>query len=458
MGNAYKVLILVLVCVLSFGCSHRKKPEESYADYERFRQSYAGYADLGGDWDWTEENDPTVSGKVLRRAHSAIGTPYVWGGVKPGGFDCSGLVQWAYRGAGVRLPRTAAEQKEVGFAIRDLSQMRPGDIVAFRRSHGGYHTGIYIGDGKFIHAPRTNTRVRIESMESGFFKTHFIGARRVDMSKGSMALAQASEEADREYRRDRAAREREERAERRRERDRDRDEARSSRRDRDRDEARSSRRDRNRDRNEARSSRRGRDRDRDEARSSRRDRDKDEARGSRRGRDRDRDEARSSRRDRDRDEARGSRRGRDRDRDEARSSRRDRDRDEARSSRKDRGRDRDRDEARSSRRDRDRDEARSSRGGRDRDEARGSGKDPSRDRSKDKDEVRSSSQKRGAGSPSGRQDQKKDKDVRKSDQKKPVASGGRAQNGKGAEQQGKRQRREITVVPAGKGSKKTGKK
>jgi hypothetical protein len=446
MGNAYKVLILVLVCVLSFGCSHRKKPEESYADYERFRQSYAGYADLGGDWDWTEENDPTVSGKVLRRAHSAIGTPYVWGGVKPGGFDCSGLVQWAYRGAGVRLPRTAAEQKEVGFAIRDLSQMRPGDIVAFRRSHGGYHTGIYIGDGKFIHAPRTNTRVRIESMESGFFKTHFIGARRVDMSKGSMALAQASEEADREYRRDRAAREREERAERRRERDRDRDEARSS------------RRDRNRDRDEARSSRRGRDRDRDEARSSRRDRDKDEARGSRRGRDRDRDEARSSRRDRDRDEARGSRRGRDRDRDEARSSRRDRDRDEARSSRKDRGRDRDRDEARSSRRDRDRDEARSSRGGRDRDEARGSGKDPSRDRSKDKDEVRSSSQKRGAGSPSGRQDQKKDKDVRKSDQKKPVASGGRAQNGKGAEQQGKRQRREITVVPAGKGSKKTGKK
>ena len=362
MGNAYKVLILVLVCVLSFGCSHKKKPEESYADYERFRQSYAGYADLGGDWDWTEENDPTVSGKVLRRAHSAIGTPYVWGGVRPGGFDCSGLVQWAYRGAGARLPRTAAEQKEVCFAIRDLSQMRPGDIVAFRRSHGGYHTGIYIGDGKFIHAPRTNTRVRIESMESGFFKTHFIGARRVDMSKGSMALAQASEEADREYRRERAAREREERAERRRERDRDRDEARSSRRD----------------------------------------------------RDRDRDEARSSRR----------------------------------------GRDRDRDEARSSRRDRDRDEARSSRGGRDRDEARGSGKDRSRDR----DEARSSSQKRGAASPSGRQDQKKDKDVRKSDQKKPAASGSRAQSGKGAEQQGKRQRREITVVPAGKGSKKAGKK
>ncbi len=387
MDNAYKVLILVLVCVLSFGCSHRKKPEDSYADYERFRQSYAGYADLGGDWDWTEENDPTVSGKVLRRAHSAIGTPYVWGGVKPGGFDCSGLVQWAYRGAGVRLPRTAAEQKEVGFAIRDLSQMRPGDIVAFRRAHGGYHTGIYIGDGKFIHAPRTNTRVRIESMESGFFKTHFVGARRVDMSKGSLALARASEEADREYRRSKSSREREERAER----------------------------------------RRGRDRDRDEARSSRRDRDRDEARGSRRGRDRDRDEARSSRRDRDRD------------RDDARSSRR--------------GRDRDRDEARSSRRDRDRDEARGSRGGRDRDEARGSGKERSRDR----DEARSSSQRRGSSSAPGRSE-KKDKDARRSDQNKPGASAGRSQGGKGAEQQGKRQRREITVVPAGRSSKKTGKK
>ena len=139
-------------------------------------------------------NGKKETGGVTGRAHSAIGTPYVPGGRNPGGFDCSGLVQWAYKGAGVTLPRTAQEQSRVGYAVTDRSKMRAGDIVSFRRRDGGYHTGIYLGGGRFIHAPRPNAKVRVESLDTDFFRKTFIGARRVDMGKGDpAALAQARE-------------------------------------------------------------------------------------------------------------------------------------------------------------------------------------------------------------------------------------------------------------------------
>ena len=97
MGTKYKVLVLLLLCVLSFGCAHKKSPavDDAAAQYERYKALYGANGDMeGGDWDWGE-NDPSVSGQVLRRAHNALGTPYVWGGEHPGGFDCSGLAQWA---------------------------------------------------------------------------------------------------------------------------------------------------------------------------------------------------------------------------------------------------------------------------------------------------------------------------------------------------------------------------
>lgn len=206
MGTKYKVLVLLLLCVLSFGCAHKKSPavDDAAAQYERYKALYGANGDMeGGDWDWGE-NDPSVSGQVLRRAHNALGTPYVWGGEHPGGFDCSGLVQWAYRGAGVKLPRTAQEQSSVGFKIRDVSKMRAGDIVAFRRRDGGYHTGIYIGSGMFIHAPKRHSRVQVESLDSDWYSTHFIGARRVNMGSGDAAVAEASRIADEENAREEA--------------------------------------------------------------------------------------------------------------------------------------------------------------------------------------------------------------------------------------------------------------
>ena len=210
MRNRFALLALLVVCLAMVGCASKKKETQqqldpSVAQYERFRQNYdaALKPDLDDELIFDNGTLPKgnagTTGVVLQRAHKALGTPYVFGGTRPGGFDCSGLVQWAYKGAGIKLPRTAREQSQTGYRIKDRSKMRAGDIVAFRRSRGGYHTGIYLGDGKFIHAPRRNTRVRIESMETGYFARNFIGARRVDTSKSNTALAEATREQDKKY-------------------------------------------------------------------------------------------------------------------------------------------------------------------------------------------------------------------------------------------------------------------
>ena len=144
------------------------------------------------------ENNPVTGKQLVRKAKSAIGTPYVFGGSAPGGFDCSGLVKWAYNSVGVNLPRTAREQAAVGKNVKDVKDMRAGDIVAFRHPKRGYHTGIYVGDGKFVHSPRKRTTVRINSLSDPYFKSTLLGARRVTLD-GSENLIAQSEGRLREY-------------------------------------------------------------------------------------------------------------------------------------------------------------------------------------------------------------------------------------------------------------------
>jgi cell wall-associated NlpC family hydrolase len=99
--------------------------------------------------------------KILRAARSQIGVPYVWGGETPGrGFDCSGLVQWAFRKAGFKLPRTTSGQIAAGRPIR-LSEIGPTDLVF---THGGGHVSIYVGGGRLINAPYTGARVRLRAL------------------------------------------------------------------------------------------------------------------------------------------------------------------------------------------------------------------------------------------------------------------------------------------------------
>ncbi|MCX4551586.1 NlpC/P60 family protein [Streptomyces sp. NBC_01267] len=92
-------------------------------------------------------------------ARSAVGRPYVWGANGPSGFDCSGLMQWAYAHAGVALPRTSQEQRYAGQRI-PLSQARPGDLVVYRSDAS--HVAMYVGNGQVVHAPHPGATVRYD--------------------------------------------------------------------------------------------------------------------------------------------------------------------------------------------------------------------------------------------------------------------------------------------------------
>ncbi|MEU7424011.1 NlpC/P60 family protein [Streptomyces sp. NPDC040750] len=96
---------------------------------------------------------------ALAAARAALGRPYVWGANGPSGFDCSGLMQWAYAHAGVHLPRTSQEQRFAGRQV-PLSQARPGDLVVYRSDAS--HVGMYVGHGQVIHAPYPGAPVRYD--------------------------------------------------------------------------------------------------------------------------------------------------------------------------------------------------------------------------------------------------------------------------------------------------------
>jgi cell wall-associated NlpC family hydrolase len=116
---------------------------------------------------------PSQYSGVVGVAMSQIGTPYQWAGASPGGFDCSGLVMYAYSKMGVSLPHSSYAMWNVGTAVPE-SQLEPGDIVFF---NGLGHVGIYIGGGEYVHAPHTGTVVQVSSLDAS---GDYVGARRVN--------------------------------------------------------------------------------------------------------------------------------------------------------------------------------------------------------------------------------------------------------------------------------------
>ncbi|SOB83060.1 C40 family peptidase [Streptomyces sp. 1331.2] len=108
-------------------------------------------------------------------ALAQLGKPYVWGGDGPSGYDCSGLVQQAYRRAGISLPRVADDQYAATTPI-SAGQLRRGDLVFWSdsgRASGIHHVGIYLGGNTFVEAPRPGRTVRISTLDSGYYPTHF---------------------------------------------------------------------------------------------------------------------------------------------------------------------------------------------------------------------------------------------------------------------------------------------
>lgn len=128
----------------------------------------------------TSINDFSGSGSnsVVNTAKSFLGTPYVWGGTTPDGFDCSGLVQYAYAQNGINIPRTSQEQFKSGKSV-NKDNLQAGDLVFFKGSDGTSsapgHVGMYIGNGQFIQAPKTGDVVKISNLSD---RSDYVGARR----------------------------------------------------------------------------------------------------------------------------------------------------------------------------------------------------------------------------------------------------------------------------------------
>lgn len=120
---------------------------------------------------------------VLIRAIGLVGTPYRWGGNTPeGGFDCSGLIGYVYRdAAGLQLPRTTREMSALRVPRVARQQLRSGDLLFFATSGGRQvsHAGIYVGEGRFVHAPSSGGTVRLDSLDDGYWQKHYLDARRV---------------------------------------------------------------------------------------------------------------------------------------------------------------------------------------------------------------------------------------------------------------------------------------
>jgi cell wall-associated NlpC family hydrolase len=134
-------------------------------------------SDSGGESTSTPSSMPAPParyGGVVGIAMQYLGTPYVYGGASPSGFDCSGFVMYVFAQIGVSLPHNAAAQYGSGTPV-DRSQLQPGDLVFF---DGLGHVGIYVGGGSFVHAPHTGDVVKISSM-SGWYASTYVGARRL---------------------------------------------------------------------------------------------------------------------------------------------------------------------------------------------------------------------------------------------------------------------------------------
>lgn len=118
--------------------------------------------------------------QILAEAQKYLGTPYVYGGASPAGFDCSGFVYYVFRSNGYSISRTIATMYKQGTHV-DKKDLQPGDIVIFQNTYksGISHVGIYVGDGKFIHSPSSGKVVSYADLYSDYYTSHYYGACRI---------------------------------------------------------------------------------------------------------------------------------------------------------------------------------------------------------------------------------------------------------------------------------------
>ena len=154
---------IFIVCLLLSACGTTR--------HEAFVQPAPGY-------------DASRMNSLAIYAMSLTDTPYQYGGTtRENGFDCSGFVQFVFQNSlGLQLPRTSFEMSQLGTPL-NADQLKPGDLVFFNTTHSRYsHVGIFIGENRFVHAPKTGRAITIANMDNGYWHTHYDGARRISLN------------------------------------------------------------------------------------------------------------------------------------------------------------------------------------------------------------------------------------------------------------------------------------
>ena len=173
----------LVILVLSFSAvAHAAPADAAYDDMDSLLAEKGLMSRLSGQIQQARDNVGEKASNLVMNAMGFLGVPYKYGGnsVETGGFDCSGFVRAVFeKSVGKVLPRRASDQAAATQEI-DRNELKPGDLVFFNTMKRAFsHVGIYVGDGKFIHAPRSGALVRVEDMRMAYWQTRFNGARRV---------------------------------------------------------------------------------------------------------------------------------------------------------------------------------------------------------------------------------------------------------------------------------------
>ncbi len=169
--SSARVIALCLLAVVLVACGGRETHRGGEAPRRDWR--HEGY-------DAPTPISPRAN-DVLMRAIGLVGTPYRYGGNSPqGGFDCSGLVGYVYlQAAGMYLPRTSRDIAAMDAPRIRVHQLAPGDLVFFGSGGRVNHIGIYVGEGRFVHAPNEGGTVRLDTLDGRYWRDHYTGARRI---------------------------------------------------------------------------------------------------------------------------------------------------------------------------------------------------------------------------------------------------------------------------------------
>lgn len=145
------------------------------------REATRPTAPAASQWPQVVPSDPARANAVTLRALSLVGTPYRYGGNTPdSGFDCSGLVNYVYRDMlDLRLPRSSRELAQVQGPRLARERLASGDLVFFGSGREVSHVGIYVGEGRFVHAPSSGGTVRLDRLDGPYWRDHYSGAKRV---------------------------------------------------------------------------------------------------------------------------------------------------------------------------------------------------------------------------------------------------------------------------------------